>query len=106
MGSISPTERSELEEETQVLTGQMLALELEVKNASLQTYLFMAQTLGVSHATIKTSELWRDSSEKGERIEDENGNEQPDTPESPGPRSLIESWRFERWNKLMGRKTS
>lgn len=106
LGSISPTERSELEEETQVLTGQMLALELEVKNASLQTYLFMAQTLGVSHATIKTSELWRDSSEKGERIEDENGNEQPDTPESPGPRSLIESWRFERWNKLMGRKTS
>jgi hypothetical protein len=104
LGAISPTERSELEEETQVLTGQMLDLESEVKNASVQTYLFMAQTLGVSHATIRTSELWRDAVEE-EKYEDTHENKQPDTPESPGLRGLIEVWKFERWNKLMGRKT-
>lgn len=106
LGAISPTERSELEEETQVLTSQMLDLEIEVKNASLHTYLFLAQTLGVSHATINTSELWRDCNEKEEKAEDEHGNQQPDTPESPGPRGLIDAWKFEKWNKLMGRKTS
>jgi hypothetical protein len=108
LGAISPTERSELEEETQALTGQMLALETEVKKTSLQTYLFLAQTLGVSHATINTSELWRDSNEKEKelKIEDEPRNQLPDTPESPGSRGLIDCWKFEQWNKLMGRKTS
>jgi hypothetical protein len=104
LGAISPTERSELEEETQIFTRQMLDLEIEVQNVSLHTYLFMAQTLGVSHATINTSELWRDSNEKGEKKEDVHGNEQPGTPESPGSRGLIDAWKFERWNKLMGRK--
>jgi hypothetical protein len=103
LGSISPTERSELEEETMVLTGQMLDLEVEVKNASLQTYLFMAQTLGVSHATMNTSELWKEVSEK---VEGEQGNGQPNTPESPGARGLIEVWKFEKWNRLMARKIS
>lgn len=103
LGAISPTERSELEEETMVLTGQMLDLEVEVKNASLQTYLFMAQTLGVSHATINTSDLWRDASDKADS---EPGNGQPDTPESPGARGLIEVWKFEKWNRLMARKIS
>ncbi|KAG0645217.1 Uncharacterized protein D0Z07_9032 [Hyphodiscus hymeniophilus] len=106
LGAISPTERSELEEETQVLTGQMLNLEIEVKKASLQTYLFLAQTLGVSHATINTSELWRDSKEKETKVEDENGDIQPDTPDSPGPRGLIDAWKFQRWNQLMGRTIS
>ena len=108
LGALSPTERSELEEETQVLTSQMLDLEAEVKSTSLQTYLFLAQTLGVSHATIATSDLWRDSSDgqKATKIEDENENRQPDTPESPGPKGLIDTWKFERWNHLMGRKTA
>lgn len=108
LGAISPTERSELEEETQVLTGQMLNLEVEVKATSLQTYLFLAQTLGVSHATINTTELWRDVVEKKEEESprDESRDGLPDTPESPGPRGLIESWKFERWNALMGRKIS
>lgn len=109
LGAISPTERSELEEQTQLLTAQMLDLEVEVKSASLQTYLFMSQTLGVSHATIATSEIWRDANAREKdldldldlvKLEDE----QPDTPESPGPRGLIERWKFERWNQLMGRK--
>lgn len=113
LGAISPTERSELEAQTRVLTGQMLDLEKEVKSTSLQTHLFMAQTLGVSHATIKSSELWMDM-DAGERevkeevLESEDGvdghEQHPDTPESPGPRGLVERWKFERWNELMGRK--
>lgn len=105
LGAISPTERSELEEETLVFTRQMLDMEMEIKRASLQTYLFMAQTLGVSHATINTSELWRDSNEE-EKKEDMHEIAQPDTPESPGARGLIDAWKFEKWNQLMGRKTS
>jgi len=60
LGAISPTERVELEEETQVLAGQMLDLELEVKSASSAACLFMAQTLGVAQATIATSRDWLD----------------------------------------------
>ena len=108
LGAISPTERSELEEETQVLTSQMFELEEEVKNTSLQTYLFMTQTLGVSRATNSTSELWRNSDEieKEPRVEGLNGTRQPNTPESPGTRGLIDVWKFERWNQLMGRRIS
>jgi hypothetical protein len=105
LGAISPTERSELEDETCVFTSQMLKLEDEVEKASRQTYLFMAQTLGVSKATINTSPIWRDCNEK-EKTKDENDNDQPDTPESPGSAGLIAAWKFERWNELMGRRTS
>jgi hypothetical protein len=58
LGAISPTERVELEEETQVLAGRMLDLEIEVKSTSSAACMFMAQTLGVSQATIATSEDW------------------------------------------------
>jgi hypothetical protein len=108
LSAVSPTERSELEAGTMVLTGQMLDLELEVQKASLQTYLFMAQTLGVSRATILTSDEWRDVGVGEKREDDEEGGRNgrdPYTPESPGPNGLIEVWKFKRWNKLMGRKT-
>ena len=107
LGAISPEEKNELEAATMVLTGQMLDLELEVRKASLQTYLFMSQTLGVSKATIATSDDWRDMGVGAKREDDEGGGNggDPDTRESPGPQGLIEVWKFEKWNKLMGRKT-
>lgn len=58
LGAISPTERVELEDETQVLAGQMLDLELEVKSTSSGACMFMAQTLGVSQFTIASSVDW------------------------------------------------
>jgi hypothetical protein len=58
LGAISPTERVELEDETQILAGQMLDLELEVKSTSSGACMFMAQTLGVSQFTIASSANW------------------------------------------------
>jgi hypothetical protein len=66
LGAISPTERVELEEETQVLAGQMLDLEIEVKSTSSAACLFMAQTLGVAQATIGTSGDWLREEYEGE----------------------------------------
>lgn len=58
LGAISPIERVDLEDETQVLAGQMLDLELEVKSTASGACMFMAQTLGVSQATIASSPHW------------------------------------------------
>jgi hypothetical protein len=97
LGALSPTERTELEDETQILVGQMIDLELEVKSTSSAACLFMAQTLGVSQATMASSQDWlktvlsQDKTEDGEK--------------SDGS-GLIETWKFESWCKLFGRKLS
>lgn len=58
LGALNPTERVELEEETQIYTNQMLDLELEVNSTSSAAAMFMAQTFGVAQATVATSEAW------------------------------------------------
>jgi hypothetical protein len=58
LGALNPTERVELEEETQIYTNQMLDLELEVNASSSAAAMFMAQTFGVAQATVATSEAW------------------------------------------------
>jgi len=120
LGAISPTERVELEEVTQILAGQMLDLELEVKSTSSAACLFMAQTLGVAQATIATSEDWlrEEYEDFGQGV----GKLESVSPEGfvsptglssasgssgvPEQRDLIEVWKFVKWNKLCGRKMS
>ena len=58
LGALSPTERIDLEEETQIYTNQMLDLELEVNASSSAAAMFMAQTFGVAQATVMTSGAW------------------------------------------------
>ena len=116
LAAISPSERPELEEETQGYANQMEDLELEVKSASAQTALFMAQTLGVAQAAKATAQDWRDtgaaspsssttlsispSTLSSTTLNSEGRDEQGDG----SGLGLIEVWKFERWNKIMGRK--
>jgi hypothetical protein len=94
LGALSPSERVELEHETQMLANHMLALEVEARSTSSSVCIFMAQTLGVSRATVATSKDWL----MGETVETLD-----DTP--PGEsRDVIASWKFDRWNTALGRK--
>jgi len=106
LGALSPSERVQLEEDTQTYAAQMQDLELEVKSTSSAAALFMAQTLGVAQATLATSKDWL----QGERIA-KLESISPDgftsvSPESEGKEStgLIDFWKFARWNKFCGRK--
>jgi hypothetical protein len=67
LGAISPTERVELEEETQILARQMLDLEQEVKSTPSGACMFMAQTLGVSQFTIASSADWLQGEDRSRR---------------------------------------
>jgi len=91
---VSSTEREELEDTVQALVGRMFALEKEVKSCSEATSLFMAQTLAVSRATKATTEDWRgrDGSDSGFEASNLDG--------------LIERCKWERWNRMFGRKIS
>jgi len=79
LGALSPSERVELEHETQMLSNHMLALEVEARSTSSAVCIFMAQTLGVSRATIATSKDWL----MGESVEIG-----PDSPKTE-PREVI-----------------
>jgi hypothetical protein len=93
LGALSASERVELENETQMLANHMLALEVEARGSSSGVCIFMAQTLGVSRATIATSQDWL----VGEIVQIEE--------DSPGVEgTVIASWKFERWNTMLGRK--
>jgi hypothetical protein len=94
LGALSPTERVELEHETMMLANHMLALEEEARSTSSAVCLFMAQTLGVSRATIATSKEWL----MGECVEIEEDAIKGE------PRIVIASWKFDRWNAVLGRK--
>jgi hypothetical protein len=94
LGALSPSERVELEHETQMLANHMLALEVEARSTSSSVCIFMAQTLGVSRATIATSKDWL----MGETVETLD-----DTPTGES-RDVIASWKFDRWNTALGRK--
>lgn len=94
LGALSPSERVELENETQMLAKHMLALEVEARSTSSAVCIFMAQTLGVSRATIATSKDWL----MGESVDISDG-------EPKGkPREVIPRWKFDRWNASLGRK--
>lgn len=94
LGALSPSERVELENETLMLSNHMLALEVEARATSSSVCIFMAQTLGVSRATIATSKDWL----FGETVETLD-----DTPKEE-TRDVIASWKFDRWNTALGRK--
>jgi hypothetical protein len=118
LAAISPSERPELEEETQGYANQMQDLELEVKSESAQTALFMAQTLGVAQATKATAPDWRDteavspSSSTTLSISPSTlssttlNSDGKDDEKDPSGLGVIEVWKFERWCKLFGRKLS
>jgi hypothetical protein len=93
LAAISGKERAEVEKSVQALAGRMFLLEEEVKIASAQTIMFMAQTLAVAKATMVTAEDWlvKDDVDDGlHGVRSENG--------------LIERWKFEKWAKAFGRK--
>jgi FtsZ-binding cell division protein ZapB len=87
--ALCAAERPELEQTTESLITQMFQLELETRNSP--TSLFMAQTFAVAQATNVTSDDWKEV--KPVIVDD-----QPDT------KGLIERSKFERWNKMIGRK--
>jgi hypothetical protein len=91
LGALSGVERLELEDTAQSLAEQMFELELEVKNTSMATSLFMAQTLGVAQATKATTEVWK-GKDKAENEDQQSSN------------GIIARWRLERWCRLCGRK--
>ena len=79
-------ENTGLEEETQLLAVQMIDLEMQVKDVCPHTRLFLAQTVFVAKATLATA---------GEWLAESNGS---------GDGTVIETWKFERWCGLFGRK--
>lgn len=94
LGALAPSERVELENETQMLAKHMLDLEIEASTTSSAVCIFMAQTLGVSRATIATSKDW---------LMDETVDIGDNSPKKE-PREVIASWKFDRWNRALGRK--
>lgn len=106
-GALSPSERVELEEDTQTYAAQMQDLDLEVKSTTSAAALFMAQTLGVAKATLATSKDWLQGERiaKLESISPEGFTSvSPESEEREDPTGLIHFWKFARWNKLCGRK--
>jgi len=91
LAAISGFERPELEETTQKLADEMIALDLRVKSSSEQTCLFMAQTRGVAGSIKLTAADWQDAYD-GEANE------------HAVSRGLLEKWKLERWCKTMARK--
>lgn len=99
LSAISAIERPYLEESASVHAERMFRLEEEVRDVSVQTTLFLAQTLGVSHSIKITTGDWvlgnspgsiSSGSENSECFDDANG--------------IIARWKFEAWNRVCGRK--
>jgi len=94
LGAIVPSRRVELEKHTQSYAQQTLDLEREVKAIGSQASFFMAQTAGIARATKATTQDWLETSKVEVEMEEHRG--------SRG--AIIEARKFERWNKLMGRR--
>lgn len=87
LAALSSAERPELEKTALVLADQMFQLEEEVRDVSVQTTLFLAQTLGVSHSIKMTTHDWDGLGEHNDRSD-----------------GVIARSTFERWNQVCGRK--
>lgn len=88
LSSLSAAERPELESTALMLADEMFQLEEEVRDVSVQTTLFLAQTMGVSHSIKMTTYDW-------------NGVGGQHNDRSDG---VISRSTFEGWNNICGRK--
>ena len=86
LAALSSTERPELEKMALLLADQMFVLEEEVRDVSVQTTLFLAQTLGVSHSVKMTTHDWDGNGRESDRVD-----------------SVIARSTFETWNNICGR---
>jgi hypothetical protein len=94
LGALSPSDREELENETQMLADHMLALEVEIQSISPAVSIFVAQELAVSRAMIGSSKYWL----IGEYLEIGNYTFNVEQ------RVLVAPWKFESWNTALGKK--
>ncbi|KAL3420448.1 sarcosine oxidase [Phlyctema vagabunda] len=90
VSSLLADQRVALENETQEYVEQVFELERRVARLRPEASLFIALTVAVAQATRATANLWRG--------EDKNGVMQVE--QNP----VIETWKFERYCALMGRK--
>lgn len=101
LSSLSAIERLELERYALLLAEQMFKLEDEVREVSLQTTLFLAQTLGVSQSIKITTGDWVPGSGS------DYGSVSPTIipkQEFDDSNEVISRWKFEAWNNICGRK--
>jgi hypothetical protein len=86
LGTISPPERSILEDEALCFAKQVITLERAVSSVNKRASFYLAQKARIGNATLLTAGLWEDTQSSNGKV--------------------IEKWKFERWCALIPRKTS
>lgn len=87
--AISPERFQSMEEEAQDIARRVLSLQDDVaatKHSALVWNQFMAQGSWIAKGIIETKDIW------GEKRDTDEG--------------MLEKWKFEKWNKVIGRKIS
>lgn len=101
LAAVTPTERLELEDETQSLVSEVFDLQKLVAEVRPEAALFLAQTVLVAKATLATARLWRDGVVVDADVDaDIKGLDEPNLNRN----RIIERWKFERYCELIGRK--
>lgn len=87
--AISPEKFQPLEAEAQDIARRLLSLQDEMaaaKNSALVYNQFMAQGSWIAKGILETKDIWGEKRDRGE--------------------GMLEKWKFEKWNKVIGRKIS